>query len=132
MTTSLWALQAAIYTALNDDSTLGALISGVYDYVPQETEKDYVVIGEQSGTDWDTKTFQGWEDEISIHTFTEGRGKKDCKAIMDEIYRILHGQALTVAGFNLLFIRQEFVTLLQEEDGLTFHGVQRFKAITHN
>jgi hypothetical protein len=132
MTTPLWPLQQAIYTALNGDSALTDKVSGVYDYVPQDTSKDYVVIGEQSGNDWDTKTNQGWEDTIMIHTWTEGRGKKDTKAIMDDIYRVLHGQTLTVAGFSFLFIRQEFHSLFQEDDGLTFHGVQRFRAITHN
>jgi hypothetical protein len=51
-----FALQEALYTRLNDDSTLGALITGVYDGVPADTTLPTVVIGEGTTIDDATKT----------------------------------------------------------------------------
>ena len=51
-----FALQERIYSTLNGDSTLGALITGVFDGVPDGQTLPIVVIGEQTSNDNGSKT----------------------------------------------------------------------------
>ena len=48
---------------------------------------------------------------------------------MQQIYTQLHNTAITVSGANLVNIRHEFETTLLENDGITRHGVMRFRAV---
>ena len=51
------------------------------------------------------------------------------KNIMDRIHDLLHDSNLSVTGFNLVNLRFEFSDILRDPDGITRHGVMRFRAI---
>ena len=44
--------------------------------------------------------------------------------------RCTTGASLSVSGHELVLIRQEFGATFLDPDGLTRHGVQRFRALT--
>ena len=123
-----FALQEATYTRLNDDSTLGALITGVYDAVPDDTTLPIVVIGPSTSTDDGTKTLDCRDYIFNVDVWSDYRGMKETKNIVKEVYGLLHEYALSVTGASLVDLRCEFTTELLEDNGITRHGVMRFRA----
>jgi len=55
----IFQLQKSVYTALTGDSTLTAMVTGIYEYVPQGTGFPYLVVNEITAADWSTKTSNG-------------------------------------------------------------------------
>jgi|TARA_S200002703_G_C3664964_1_gene204171 hypothetical protein len=122
-------LQKTVFDALDGDGTLQSLVTDVFDFVPENTAFPYVKIGEETAVDNGTKTLQGNEHTLVIHTFSRYRGSKEAKEIMSRIYALLHESSLTVSGASLVNLRFEFSDIIKENDGLTTHGLQRFRAM---
>lgn len=140
---SQWALQQIVYSTLRGNATLqsltGASPATVYDHVPQTVwEKPnssgffppYVVIGPSSGGEYDTKLDDGMDQTFDVHTFSRGRGMKETKQIMSAICDALDQQALSVSGHTLVQLTLETFQDMLEDDGLTRHGWQQFRALT--
>ena len=123
------ALQKTVFDALDGDSTLQSLVTDVFDFVPETTAFPYVKVGEETAVDNGTKTLQGNDHTLVIHTFSRYRGSKETKEIMSRIYALLHESSLTVSGASLVNLRFEFSDIIKENDGLTTHGFQRFRAM---
>ena len=126
-----WNLQKAIYAKLNDATISGASVADVpvYDDIPEGTSAPYINIGEETAINDGTKTVDAVEHTLTIHVWSEYRGRYEIKHIMQQVYQNLHNTAITVSGASLVNIRQEFATTLEEADGITRHGVMRFRAI---
>jgi len=125
-------LQKSIFNALDGDSTLQSLVTDVYDFVPESTDFPYVKVGEETSIDNGTKTLQGNEHTLVIHTFSRYRGSKEVKEIMSRIYALLHESSLSVSGASLVNLRFEFSDVIKENDGFTSHGLQRFRAVVYD
>ena len=127
-----FALQQTIFTAL-DGATIndvdGNSITGVFDDVPENTAYPYIVIGEETATNIDTKDKDAHEHTLTIHVWSQYRGRKEIKNIMSSVYTTLHNASITVSGASLVNIRHEFERTLLESDGITRHGVIRFRAV---
>jgi len=125
-----WELQKAIFTKLNGnvDGLAGANIP-VYDDVPQQSNYPYVQIGEETSANNGTKTLDGVEHTLTMHIWSQYRGRREIKTIMKSVYDLLHNTAISVTGASLVNVRQEFSTTLSENDGITRHGVIRFRAV---
>jgi len=122
-------LRNAIYTRLTSDATLMALITGVYDDVPEITSYPYVVLGDDSDINYGTKTLDGVQYVINIHAWSRNRGVKEATEILERIYYLLHEYAIVVTGASAVHIRQEFNTVLTDDDGITRHGIIRFRVV---
>jgi hypothetical protein len=122
------ALQQTVFNALDQSSTLQNLVTDVYDFVPESTAFPYVKIGEQTMVDDGTKDKKGSDFTLEVHTFSRYRGSVEIKNIMSVVYDILHESSLSVSGASLVNMRFEFSDIIKENDGLTTHGVQRFRA----
>ncbi len=122
------ALQQTVFNALDQSSTLQNLVTDVYDFVPESTAFPYVKIGEDTMVDNGTKDKKGSDFTIEVHTFSRYRGSVEIKNIMSVVYDILHESSLSVSGASLVNMRFEFSDTIKENDGLTTHGVQRFRA----
>ena len=130
MTIAQFALQSKIFTTLNTDNTLtNTLGANVFDDVPEETAFPLVVLGEDTTVDFSTKDLIGSETTINIDIFSRYRGSKETKNIMDRIHTLLHDSSLTVSGVNLINLRFEFSDVIRDPDGITRHGIMRFRAI---
>jgi|TARA_B100001559_G_scaffold290655_1_gene269821 hypothetical protein len=121
------ALQQTVFNALDQSSTLQNLVTDVYDFVPEGTAFPYVKIGEQTMVDNGTKNKKGTDFTIEVHTFSRYRGSVEIKNIMSVVYDILHESSLSVSGADLINMRFEFSDIIKENDGLTTHGLQRFR-----
>ena len=126
-------LQKTIFDVLNGDSNLTSTLGAtVYDYVPDSSSFPYVKLGEETAIDNGTKTLQGNEHTLVIHSFSRYRGSKQIKEIMSRIYALLHESSLSVSGASLVNLRFEFSDVIKENDGLTSHGLQRFRAVVYD
>lgn len=123
------ALQKGIFDALDGDASLSALIEGVYDDVPEGSALPYVVIGEDTAVNIGTKGLDGLEHTVTIHCWSQYRGRKEVKEIMEAVYNVLHDEALSLTGSTLVNIKHEFAQTIVENDGITRHGIMRFRAV---
>jgi|TARA_R100000278_G_scaffold117416_1_gene97385 hypothetical protein len=123
-------LQQAIFSTLNGNTTglSGASVS-VFDNADESTPYPYVIIGEETTANNGTKTLDGIEHTQTIHVWSQYRGLREIKEIMQSVYSNLHNTDITVSGASLVNIRQEFSTTLVENDGITRHGVMRFRVV---
>ncbi len=128
---SQWELQQGIYTALTGAAAVTALVgTRIFDHTPQDSDYPYVMIGDTVGGEFDTKSEEGMEQTVMIHVWSQYRGQSEIKQIMEAIVDALDKAAITVTGHTLVDIRFEFSDTMMEADGLTRHGVQRFRATT--
>lgn len=126
--------QTALHDAVLVKLTAACTPTPVLDYVPQ-TEPNarafpYLVIGENEAEDWDTDTELGQEHRLTIHIFSRARGKQECRDLLKKIYGALHDQNLALAGQQLVLLRYEFSGITPDPDGITQHGVARYRALT--
>ncbi len=117
-------IQKAIYGVLD-----GALSINVYDDVPDNAQAPYVVIGDDTFVEYDTDGETGFEATITVHSWSTYRGRSQVKNIMGQIYNALHRAEFTVSGYNLIGCDAEFSETFLESDGVTRHGVQRFRIL---
>ena len=132
MSVHSWELQKAVYTALTGASITdynGDAITGVFDDVPENTTYPYIRIGEETATDSSAKDKDIFEHTLTIHIWSQYRGNRDIKEIMKQVHDTLHDSSLSVTGASMVNMRQEFQTTLLEGDGITRHGVMRFRAV---
>jgi|TARA_B100000780_G_scaffold15915_1_gene10515 hypothetical protein len=128
MTDFAVTLQTTVYNALLASNPLTTKLGGnnIYDFVPENTAFPYVKIGDQTMVDDGTKTKKGTDFTLMIHTFSRYRGSKEIKEIMSLVYDVLHESSLSVSG-AMNNMRFEFSDIIKENDGLTTHGMQRFR-----
>ena len=128
---SSWELQEAIFTALTGDAPLMAMITGVHDHVPQDTAFPYVTIGGGTAISWGAAGVDGVEATLVVELWSRERGHKDAKQILSEVHRVLDDADLPVSGHNLVRLDFEFTEFLLDADGITYHGIARYRAVTH-
>lgn len=139
MSRVLNSVQIGIYNQLSGFAALTALIGvdKIFDFVPEDEDAPYVVIGEDTAIDFDTKTDNGFEITITIHSWNyENSGRRSVKQIMGCIYDALHKNegSVIVQGYELILLYCEFQETFQETaiEGASdryYHGVQRFRAL---
>lgn len=124
-------LQQAIYTALTGAAAVTALVgSRVYDEPPESPTFPYITIGDDAVENIGTKTEDISAHELTLHAWDRThRGRKVVKQVLDAIKATLHHASLSVSGHTLVLIRFEAADTLQDPDGLTWHGVARYRCI---
>lgn len=116
-------IQAAIYAKVS------AIGWPTYDHVPQESAFPYIVIGDDTSIPWDTDDSIGSETTCTIHVWSRHRGRKEVKEIMRTVYESLHRAEFAIIGGQLVECVAEFEESFMDADGLTRHGVIRFRLI---
>ena len=128
------AVQAAVVAALQADSTVVGLLAqgaaSVLDHVPQSTAHPYLVVGEATAAPFDSKTEDGMEQTIALHSWSTYNGMSEIKSIMDAVVAVLDRADLSLAGHDLVDIRFLSSEAKLEEDGVTRHGIQKFQVLT--
>ena len=121
-------LQKAIFLALD-----GVVTVPIFDHVPQKTPYPYVVIGEDNFTDWSTDDKNGFQATINIHVWdrpegtTGTRGKEATKLMQGEVYNILQRSNFPIGDYGNIGMSYEYSDCFMDSDGITYHGVQRFR-----
>ncbi|MBY0427905.1 MAG: DUF3168 domain-containing protein [Alphaproteobacteria bacterium] len=135
MTTSLFAVQESIYGALTSSTALQSLLGSparLYDLVPPAAVFPYVTFGDVVVKEYDTKDQTGLEQFLTFHVWSRYRGRKELKKIIQTIYDVLHNASLTVTGANYVSCMFQSASTLQENDGLTLHGILRYRIVVQH
>jgi len=132
MPSSAWALQKAIHTRLTTDAGVLALLGSprVYDDVPRQPTFPYVSYGQSTARDWSTGTDEGHEHIVSLHVWTRGAGRKPAHELSGAVEAALDQQPLALEGHRLVSLRHEFSDVRREDDGETWRGLLRLRAVT--
>ena len=73
----------------------------------------------------------GIESSLMLHVWSRERGRKEAKLIMAEMHRILDDADLTLTGHVLVSLRFKFSHTVLDADGVTYHGIADYHAMTH-
>ncbi|MEM1307263.1 MAG: DUF3168 domain-containing protein, partial [Pseudomonadota bacterium] len=122
--TASWALQRAIHAALIADGDVTSLLSGahVYDHVPRGTAYPYVTFGQTTERDWSAGGCEGDEHVVTLHVWSQARGRRQVQRVIAAVRAVLHEADLTLSGFRLVTLRHEFTETRRENDGETLRG----------
>ena len=132
MPSASWALQQSVFAKLASDSALLALLGSprIYDDVPQGSDFPYLTFGQSVARDWSTGSEDGNEHVLTLHVWSQAKGKKEAHEIMGALRTALHDQSLTLSGHRLVNLRHEHSEARRDTDGETYHGIARFRAVT--
>ncbi len=124
-------LQVALYDRLTTDIPLMSQVDAIQDYYGQESQKytAYIVIGDDTSNSYGSKTFDGLETSITLHIWAVKKGRLYLKQIMDTLFAVLQNKPLAVSDANMLQIQHSFSDSFLEPDGVSFHGVMRFRTL---
>lgn len=120
------AIQKAVYTRLSQ-----ALSVPVYDDVPQSETFPYVVIGDDTATDFSGDAYLGTNATLTVHVWSQQSGRTETKAIQQQIDDALNRHKLAVDGLTVITLDREYIETTLDPDGRTRHGVQRFRLYGH-
>lgn len=121
MATALWPLQSAVYAALTGSTPLMALITGVFDEVPDGQTYPYVTLGSMVETADDAHDHQGLDSLVTIHVWSKKPGVKEAATIFAALDAVIDRQTLAVAGFSNVQIWQDTHMTVRDPDPLIRH-----------
>lgn len=128
------ALQAGLHALLDGDATLSALVTGVYDGVPETAEPAWVEIGEVLSAPDGVHGREGRDTSATIHTWTRSYSYAPANVIGARVVWLLwHRHAdldPLVAGHRVWRIQHEFAQTLRDPQPDTRHRVDRFRIWT--
>lgn len=119
-------LQSAVFSLLSGDSSLDTLIGDgrIYDSVaPQDSAYPYVIIGMQTTTDIGTKNLDGNLYNLDIEVWSQYRGQKQIKEVMERIYNLVNNVSISVSGADSVMSYVSSTATMTEVDGVTRHGI---------
>ena len=126
----------AILAALKGNAPLSALLTtyaatpAVFTHVPQDLGAYPYVVLFDVGLDSDNNHCHlGFDGTVNIHSWSDDRDMAVVGNIQKAIYDALNYSNLTMTGYTLIELHQEFSTILRDPDGITLHGVQRYRII---
>jgi len=117
---------AAVYAALVANPAIGA---GVYDAVPQDAAYPHIEIDGGRAYDWSAALMRGEDIVVEIHVWSRYRGYKEARELMGKVKDRLHEVSLSVTGATLVDIRFQDSEIFTDADGVTRHGIIRFRAL---
>ncbi len=125
------ALQKTLYATLSGDTALTGLIGlRLYDNVPGDTAFPYVTMGEGRMMDWSSDTHDGAEHRLVFHIYTRTGGRSLIKTITGALKARLHNAPLVLTDHRLVNMRFVEADIVRLADGVTWHGLVRFRAVT--
>ncbi|MFG1873390.1 DUF3168 domain-containing protein [Sphaerisporangium sp. NPDC049003] len=124
---AIWPVQQAIYGRLTADAELGALISGVFDEVPESKDKPYVAFAEITETPLDSHDRIGFEVMVTLNAWSAYRGFGQSAQVLEHVHRILHRVELEVQGWELISIAHVADGVRRVNDPNLRQGQARFR-----
>ncbi len=131
MSAASWALQQAIFATLSTDSGVMDVVGErVFDAVPRGSAYPYIVIGDDTESDWSTATEPGSSHALTIHIWSRAAGRRETRLAAEAVIAALNGAELMLAGQTLIDLRWLESRSSRESDGETVHAQLRFRAVT--
>jgi hypothetical protein len=95
----------------------------IFDNIPQDTSYPYVQIGLETTRDVGLKTLDGVVYNVDIEVWSQYRGQKEIKEIMERLYNLFNNSTISVSGASSIMSYVINTTTLLEADGITRHGI---------
>jgi len=125
--TAVYEVQKAMKTLLTADSTLSAIIVGVYDSVPTNSDFPYLVFSDSTNTANNLFGHNVRDLTMTIHIFSRYEGFKEAYQIQDRLEAVLDHATLSLNTLHAVYCEYEFSTSLRDPDGITLHVPVRFR-----
>lgn len=122
-------IQKAIYTLLSNTSAITDKVTGIYEEVPGLTNFPYIVFGRMQSRDNSTKTNMMLQSLVELHVYGRS-GREEILDIMDFVFDTLQSQDLILDQYHMVAMRFDYNEISQLNDGLTQHGLLRYRAYT--
>ncbi|MGW7598116.1 DUF3168 domain-containing protein [Streptomyces antimycoticus] len=116
MSTALWPLQKAVYAALTADTALMALVSGVYDEVPEGSAYPYVSIGSITELVDDAHNQRGLSTNVVLHVWSTQLGFREAAEVFAAVDAVLDRRPLTVEGYRDVSVAHQQHQELRDPD----------------
>lgn len=100
-------VQKAIYAKLTGDTTLTGMITGVFDYSPDNTPFPQVIIGQFMESRWNTFGRAGKNLVATLHVFSDKKGNKEAFTIVDRLNELLDDVTLTLDNHAMVSLQYE-------------------------
>ena len=116
----------AIFDRVDDQLT-----ESVFDHVPENYNTfPFIKIDPLEVSENDTDDKPGFTGTVQITSYSRYKGSKEAANIALNIYNALNRYDMPdTAAYGFSTINQEFSNIITADDGLTRHGVQRFRII---
>lgn len=111
---------------------MNQICTGIFDFVPQETEYPYITIGEMRSSDISTKTNTAIDVDVDVNVYSRDKGSKESLDILEQVYQILHDASLSLGSSSLTNLRFSSSEIIRQPDGLTYLGISRFRAVVES
>lgn len=96
---------------------------------PKDGSFPYVQFGQSAVLD---NYPPGCSVQAYVHVWSTAEGSHEVKTLQQQIKELLQKCAHERGGWRFSAIRQQHLDVFLDEDGETWHGVQRFRALAHN
>ena len=126
---SQFPLQKGIFQILNADSALLGMVSGVHDRPVQGTAFPYITFASWEGKDWSSATTTGVEFSVVLEVWSREGGHKQAGLIMERLHALLHDANPAVEGQTLVSLRFSGSIITLQDDGATYRGIVRLRAL---
>lgn len=127
-------LYAALSTALRGNATLQATLGGAGRIftakAPDGSPPPYVVLGDETANDYGASDGDAQEHTVTVHVWTVEASSLKCLQVMRDVRAVLHDADLVPSAGRIVNLRQEFKETFRDPDGVSQHGVLRFRAVT--
>lgn len=126
---ALWPVQKAMYARMTADAPLGALVSGIYDEVPEKVpaDKPYVAFAEITEKDMSDHGHRAWEVLVVLNVWSAYRGFAKGAEVLSHLDRVLHRVPLEVEGWELISIARIADGVRRVNDPNIRQGQARFR-----
>src|SRR6185437_14088841 len=108
ITTAASELQTAVIATLTGNAPHMALVTGVYDAVPQQTAYPYEAIGALQENWADGFTDGMRRGMLQLDTWSHTPGRKECQTIQASQIALLNRQPLALATLHLVYLRLDY------------------------
>jgi len=125
-----WAVQKAIFAALNGNVTWGGNAVPVYDNVPQDSAYPYICFDEQLSVEADYLASRKDERSFYVSVWSNQPGKKQVLEIMGSIDALLHRKRLTLDVGNMVTCIVTRKMTQRDIDNITYQGLLTLRIIT--
>ena len=124
----------AVYATLSADVGLTTLIgpNRVWDHVKAGAPVPYVVIGDATAIDAGGDLVDAQEHTLTIHCWSEMPSSLQVKQMVAAVRAALHARPPTLQAGRCANIRCEYHETMRDPDGVSHHGVLRFRVVTQD
>lgn len=118
-----------VYDTLNNDSSITALVTGIYTYALQETNPPYVVISMDRIRPLNGAGLTAHEVEFSLATYSSEAGFSEVFEISEKLFTAMQGKQATISSFELVNTRFTDSDFERLKDGKGIKATLEFRSV---